>query len=582
MPLINSILNVIPAIKAGDGGLSIIKTGLLLWLKGLSSETVSTRVVDSSGEGNRSYIYSGAGLSLTTNDYIGFGDQGTIRGVVIYVYLDSDTEPIIEFNGSQSISVTSNVISGTGITSPTFIINGVETTTIPDGEWVRVAMMTETAITASAVNAGKVSSSYMDGDFGFFAFLNTTITVAQELNWYLNPEQHYPSGLSSSILESLYWGCHGNGGLYYDEVGGNHATNNGGTWITGLPDVPQPALMSWNKVSNLCTNSESLGDFTPVGGTPGSNTHTAPDGDSDADSFLEDTSSGAHILFRDYTVSNSTEYHFSVFVKSIGGRNIKVFGTSGFSADIVVNGSTGAIISGSGDVVDWGDGWYQIGWSCTTTTTTGRVIIYVVDGTSTSYAGDVSKGLAIWGQLLNLGDSIKPYIATTSVAISDVLLPEGLTADKDILGFNSIEVPRVDQAFNLDGNSYISVPDDASMDSCKSFGLWVRADSTTEEIWEVINASTDIAVSGGTISATGFTSPTIYVNDSVSSTLPAGEWKMITVTTSTGINVGAMKIGMVGSTGFVGQFSKPKVYSEVLDSTDVETNFNAEKSQFGL
>jgi hypothetical protein len=165
---------------------------------------------------------------------------------------------------------------------------------------------------------------------------------------------------------------------------------------------------------NLLTNSENFSaDFTPINSSISNNTTTAPNGTTTADSLIENTATDNHFAFADSTQLNGTQYTYSVYAKSIGGRNIRVFGSSGFGGDVIVDLANGSVLSGSGVVENVGNGWYRISITATTTTTTVRAILYAVNGTSTSYTGNGTSGVFLWGAQLNIGSTAKPYFPTT-------------------------------------------------------------------------------------------------------------------------------------------------------------------------
>lgn len=77
----------------------------------------------------------------------------------------------------------------------------------------------------------------------------------------------------------------------------------------------------------------------------------------------------------------------------------------------------------------------------------------------------------------------------------------------------------------------------------KTVRIVLNLDSTTEDIIQ-LTSSHSITVSGGTISATGFSAPTIYVNGTATSTITATKSEIV-ITTDTAIDVDDLVIGYV-------------------------------------
>jgi hypothetical protein len=173
--------------------------------------------------------------------------------------------------------------------------------------------------------------------------------------------------------------------------------------------------------TNLATYSS---DFSAAGAvinaTITTNTTTDPFGTSLADSLLETATTGNHIWYRDFTVVSGYEVTFSIFVKSIGGRNFRIAGSTGTGSELaVVDLANGAILASTGQVsvTNAGSGWYRISVTTTSTGTTVRFIAYAADGTSISYAGNITKGVFLFGHQLEYG-VMTDYIATTTAAVS--------------------------------------------------------------------------------------------------------------------------------------------------------------------
>jgi len=191
-------------------------------------------------------------------------------------------------------------------------------------------------------------------------------------------------------------------------------------------DYSQGTCPSWliePQRTNLATYSEN---FNSVGFVIDSaittNTTNSPSGIQNADSLIENTANGNHLYYIDYNVTNGTTYTYSVFCKSIGGRNVEIISSDTASEQrAIINLSNGSILSGSTSqitVADFGNGWYRINITKQSTTSVGRLIIFVLDGTSLSYTGNGTSGLYLWGAQLEVGAYATSYIPTVATTVT--------------------------------------------------------------------------------------------------------------------------------------------------------------------
>lgn len=186
-------------------------------------------------------------------------------------------------------------------------------------------------------------------------------------------------------------------------------------------------LLEWSR-TNLIPYSEALlsyNQFKVIGSetTIGYTSDTTPEGiTSPITTISETATTGNHRAFFediDPCTIGST-YSFSVFAKSIGGRNIRIGdGGKGFEADTIVDLSDGTVLTDVDNNVTvnaYGNGWYRISVSGTNNSiyATQRFFINSVDGTTLSFAGDVSKGVLLWGAQFEEGGYPTSYIPNHS------------------------------------------------------------------------------------------------------------------------------------------------------------------------
>ena len=171
--------------------------------------------------------------------------------------------------------------------------------------------------------------------------------------------------------------------------------------------------------------------------TEASYSETSPTGSQDAFKLLETTTNQEHALAHSMQMQPTQTYVFSTYIKSVGGRNVKLFtwqrNSSNAMIDVFFAGfdlTNGTVISGhtstglESSISDEGNGWYRVSMKFTTSDnvdTSGsykgalRINVAGSDGNHASYAGNETKGIIQWGAQLNT-DSLKTFQATTGEA----------------------------------------------------------------------------------------------------------------------------------------------------------------------
>jgi hypothetical protein len=202
--------------------------------------------------------------------------------------------------------------------------------------------------------------------------------------------------------------------------------------FTQSTDANKPILSKPDRVENLLLQSE---DFTGSNwniyrATRTANTTANPvNGATTADTITEDsTAANSHVLeVATANIVSGVAYRFSLYVKQgSGSRNIDMVLSSGFpgSSNAYFNPTTGALVSAGAGLTstqseDMGNGWWRFTTTATATSsvTTTPIYIYMASGTTTSYNGDGTSSLILFGAQLQRSSMQPTYVATTTAPV---------------------------------------------------------------------------------------------------------------------------------------------------------------------
>ncbi len=542
---------------------------------------------------NRAKLFSGKALDFDgVNDEVNIGAEGgTYNDFTLVWNLKTS------YNGAfQAIFSTGSLqdfyIDPSG-QFRIFIGTSYDTTTLPainSGEWVNLVftrsgstgsfyyngVLVETlTISTTAINntdarigANQYGSYPFNGEMAGFKLFNTALTAAQVADLYNNPEKVVPTGVDNTALK--LW-------LPMQEGAGTTALN-------GAPDA-----LGSEVVTNGTFDTDS--DWNKGTGW------TISGGKANASSATSDfTQTISYTLGKTYAITYTISNYSSGSVRTLLGAYI-----------------AGTTRSSNGTFIDF----------ITPTNPSSNSFLYFegITGFSGSIDNVSLKEVSGFGTISGATwtHGIGAPVAQTSVmdwnkntldGSNDILIPQGLTSGRDLLG-NLFENVRKQGALNLDGNSWAEVHDNGSLDfGTGSFSLeaWVKvAHENTGSSYNSIIALGD-SVNAANTAGLSINPSFIFLgwynaNAGISSATTEGDWAHILGTydgtnytlylngaqidqdARTAVDITNADVKMIGrdSTTFryyKDQIAQPRIYNRALTAAEVLQNYNSGKNTY--
>ena len=187
-----------------------------------------------------------------------------------------------------------------------------------------------------------------------------------------------------------------------------------------------PNLLLEPQRTNLALRSEEFDNasWTKLNVSVTANTTTSPSGVQNADSLVENTATGLHLILQAF-VSTATTYSYTCYIKPDTRtraylRTDTNVGTVRTLFDLTGAGSVVLLNHTSATITNIGNGWYK----CSITFIEGvgavgrLVAVEGAIGTNISYTGNGLTAFYLWGAQLEAGAYATSYIPTTTASVT--------------------------------------------------------------------------------------------------------------------------------------------------------------------
>jgi hypothetical protein len=452
-------------------------------------------------------------------------------------------------------------------TSHKFYINGKLFSDITD---------TEFSVSAGNYKIGQITSYFANGQYSNARLFNTALTAAQVADLYNNPEKVVPTGVDNTALKLWLPMMEGAGTTAYngapDALGSELVTN--GTFDT---DSDWFKGTGWTISGGKANRSGASGNSPVYQNVPVVNgkryifsyTRTYISGGGETNVFVKLDNVNYSTIGR--YVSTITEEH-------------KVIGefTAGFTGNLL----------------------WQIYGITDFTGSIDNVEIKEMTGYGTISGATWTHGIGAPVAQTSVIDWNKHTLDGTN----EVLIPQGLTSGRDLLG-NLFENVRKQGALNLDGNSWAEVHDNASLDVNEITAEgWMYAESitgTNNRIvnkwnsgypersfqlygqhatinWMLSDGSAAYSITGGTLSQ-GQWHHLVGTYDGSTQKIYLDGVQVATTALSITLKQSSFKVMLGGyATGVysLNPIAQPRIYNRALTAEEVQRNYNAGKNTY--
>jgi hypothetical protein len=311
------------------------------------------------------------------------------------------------------------------------------------------------------------------------------------------------------------------------------------------------------------------------------NATTSPDGTVTGDKLVENTDNNSHFFSKIETTTNTVANTWSIYAKASERPNITISVREGTtflrvsSATFNLSaGTVGAVTSANGSVgtaniQNAGNGWYR----CSLTVTLGgintnsQVLFQLNNGSTTSYLGNGTSGIFVWGAQLELGTTSTSYIPTEASQVTrnaDVATMTGTNfSDWYSAGAGGV-VARVLPS-TVSGTRPALQFDDATANEV----IALRGETTNPELVIIDGGSPQAQIDAGTIAAnTAYNLGAAWNTDNCAAAVNGGA--AVTDTSATIPTVTQARLGSDGTNYLNGHIQTLRYWPQRIINAEVQ------------
>lgn len=384
------------------------KLGIAVATNALSAPdgTLTAEFISETAVNSQHYFHTAvnleAGITYTLSVYA----KSSVRSITVQ-----------KNNGGQNIDKAFNLSTGTAFASGSGYSDATSHSMIPivDG-WYRCAL-TFTNVTATSCGIGFLIQNGANATYLGDGTSGVSVWGAQ-LEVGSTATEYVPSRTTFTGRTSV--------GTYYDSTGLLKTAAAGEARYSYNPAnlAAGPSLLLEAAATNIFASSTGFADWAELSTSVSStlrcrvpNAIAAPDGSLSATKIIGATSSALQRIY--IAVSGATgDLTYSIFAKAGGLNRIGLKTSQNATNEFVFDLGSGSVVM-AGNATRYGyeslgDGWWRLSIALTATVAIVPWVVLLDNTNSSTFAGDGSSGIYIWGAQLETGLFPTSYYPTTS------------------------------------------------------------------------------------------------------------------------------------------------------------------------